>query len=174
MSASLIAKARLDRRQRWESLDESLFPDAMVRWNPSESPPMNAYTTENLRSYNLRSRKDNRIQPAQPTSPDREKQMLPQSEFNFPKQTGGIIPGYKGHIRGSKEVIAGSLFGELAAAKKPDFGPSVMQRDQSVYRDDPRAPMEKPRRIDNRGILPGATYYVPGANEVVGASTFEH
>ena len=49
---------------------------------------------------------------------------------------------------------------------------TVMDRDQSLYRDEPKPPQEKPHRIDNRPILAGSTYFVPNATEQIGFSTF--
>ena len=175
MSASLIAQARLERAQRWDALATSnSLPQAMQRWTPEAEPEsQNAYATEASRAYNLRSRKDAGLAPPRPSSPDRIKQMLPRAPFTFPEETGGIIPGYKGHIRGAKDVMAQSLFGEIAPLIRPDYGPSVMQRDQSVYRNKPHTKDGViPKRLDGRAVVPGSTYFVPGASEALGYSTF--
>eukprot|EP00966_Prymnesium_polylepis_P087781 2031117-Prymnesium_polylepis.1 len=151
MSASQIAKQRLSRSRRTaDGLKDD--PTAV------DSPDMGPYATEYTHQYNTRAAD---LMPTASDFDGRLARMVPQKRYEFRSQTKGIIPGYKGHIPATKDVMGTSPFGQLTTEPdlKPEDARDILARAQTVGEARPGSP-PRPHRLDRRGIIPGATYHV--------------
>ena len=165
MSASTIANQRLARSAKKGVLQQ--VDDKF------EIPDMGPYATEYSHQYNLRTHaKGIDLMPEANDFPGRMSRMVPQTRYDFRQQTKGIIPGYRGHMPTTKDVISTSPFGALTKEvdPKPVDPRDILARAQSVSAERPGSP-ERPKRQDARGIVPGSTYHVHQERYEVGIST---
>ena len=168
MSASNIANQRLARQAKKEALGKSAVNDEFA------VPDLGPYATEYTHQYNLRTHtKGIDLMPEANDFPGRMSRMVPVSRYDFRDKTRGIVPGYRGHIPTTKDVISTSPFGGWTkdiVDPKPADPRDILTRGQTVSGERPGSP-ERPKRQDGRGIVPGSTYHVHQERYEVGIST---